>query len=57
MEESNQTKSNQPKKRAAETEQSSVDPKQRKLEDCVPANQQALNKAIDDAMVDFLANS
>ena len=57
LEESNPAKSNQPKKRAAETEQSSVDPKQRKLEDCAPANQQTLNKAIDDAIVDFLADS
>ena len=57
LEESNQAKSNLPKKRAAENGEPSVDPKQRKLEDSVPATQQALNKAIDDAIVDFLADS
>ena len=57
LQESNRAKSYLPKKRAAENGEPSVDPKQRKLEDCVPETQQALNKAIDDAIVDFLADS
>jgi hypothetical protein len=57
LEESNQAKSYLPKKRAAENGEPSVDPKQRKLEDSVPATQQALSKAIDGAIVDFLTDS
>ena len=44
-------------KRPTEADAAKSDPKQRKIEDCFPESQENLNKAIDDAIVDFLADT
>ena len=49
LEEQTKSKNGPAKKRAAESVDEPGEPKQRKLEDCIPATQEALNKAIDDA--------
>jgi hypothetical protein len=57
LEEQTTAKKGPAKKRPSENVDGPAEPKQRKLEDCIPVSQEALNKAIDDAIVDFLADS
>ena len=51
------SKSNPPKKRPGELAANQPSMKQKKIEDCIPESENALNDAITDTIVDFLADS